>query len=120
MTVARVFVTISAILTGQAALATTYGAIAYSASTGSHGYSYDYPTRADAEYRAMQECNAYGPGCQVATWFQGQCGALATGQTGGWGGSYGATQYQAEQKALQICRQHDRNCQIVRWVCTSR
>lgn len=97
-----------------------YGAIAYSQDTDAHGWSYDYPTRAEAEARAMSECAQYGRGCEVTTWFRNACGALAVGSNRGWGASWGEDQYAAQAEAMSICRRHDKGCDVVRWACTTR
>lgn len=96
-----------------------YGAIAYSTSTGAHGYSYDYDSRYDAEQRALNECYQYGGGCQVAIWFRNACGALAVGPNG-WGADWHANRSGAESKAIARCSQYSYGCSIVRWVCTTR
>src|SRR5262245_53251859 len=96
-----------------------YGAIAYSPSTRAYGYSYDHYTRADAENRALAECRARAPDCQLPLWFRNACGALAIGPNG-WGTGWGTDRRLAESYAIQTCRNHSGNCQVVRWVCTTR
>lgn len=99
-----------------------YGAIAYSASTGGHGFSYDYANRAAAETKALRECENYSGGgdCTVLIWFQNACGALATAPSGAYGSGWGYDRSTAEQYALDTCGQYGRNCRITRWVCTTR
>lgn len=96
-----------------------YGAIAYSPSSGAHGYAYDYASQAGAEDRALDECRSYGEGCQNVMWFRNACGALAVGPDG-WGSDWGEDRSRAENKAINACQQHSSNCQVIRWVCTSR
>lgn len=96
-----------------------YGAIAFSQSTGAHGYSYDYESRRSAERRALRECRQHGGGCKVATWFRNACGALAVGNRQGWGASWGDTRRQARREARRICRGYTGGCEIVRTVCTN-
>jgi len=97
-----------------------FGAIAFSQKTGAHGFSYDYQSQGAAQNRAMVECDQYGPGCRIASWFKNGCGALAVGTGNGWGAEWGNTRAEAERLALQRCRSHTGRCQIKRWVCTAR
>ena len=97
-----------------------YGAIAYSQSTGSYGFSYDHPTRARAENGALSECLARANDCTVALWFRNACGALAIGAGGGWGTGWGSNRGLAESAAIQTCRRFTNSCSVVRWVCTPR
>jgi hypothetical protein len=57
-----------------------YGSIAYSASTGASGVSYNWGTRAEADSSAIGYCGKSD--CTVVAWFQNSCGALATAPTG--------------------------------------
>jgi hypothetical protein len=97
-----------------------FGAIAYSPSAIAHGYAFDYATQAEAEARALAECNSKGQGCQAAIWFRNGCGALAVASDGSWGSDWGADQQSAEQKALALCGKYSSSCSVVRWVCTTR
>ncbi len=97
-----------------------FGAIAYSPSSGAHGYASDYSSQADAEAHALAECRSKGDGCKSAIWFHNACGALAVGPDGGWGSDWGPDQQTAEQKALDKCKNHSSGCSVVRWVCTTR
>ena len=97
-----------------------YGAIAYSPSTGAYGYSYDHPSRADAEARALAECGNRASDCQLPLWFRNACGALASGGNGGWGTGWGTSRGLAEGYALSTCRQHTSGCSVIAWVCTTR
>ena len=103
-----------------AAAQDNHGAIAFSQRTGAVGWSYDFPTRAAAEQRALQECGQHGGGCRITTWFRNACGALAVGDGNGWGGSWGNTRHEAESKALSLCSNETRRCTVRRWVCTTR
>ncbi len=99
-----------------------YGAIAYSPSSGNHGYSYDYNSRQGAENRALSECNSLTAAgdCIVLVWFSNGCGALAESSRRDYGSGWGATQQIAESYALQGCGQYASDCAITRWVCTTR
>jgi hypothetical protein len=94
-----------------------WGAIAYSESTGRHGYVYDYPTQADAINSAVERCRARD--CRAVVWFRNSCAALAKGGTN-YGYSIGDTRAVAESKALAECRKRGGGCRILQWVCTSR
>src|SRR5262245_31709818 len=50
-----------------------YGAIAYSPSNRAHGWSYDYPSRRDAERRALAQCRRHAEDCIVPVWFRNAC-----------------------------------------------
>lgn len=107
-------------LSGAAYARDNYGAIAYSPSTGAHGYSYDYASRAVAERKALAECRKHARDCQVPLWFRNACGALAVGNGGGWGTGWGSNRALAERYALQSCSQYTKGCSVIRWVCTTR
>jgi len=96
-----------------------FGAIAYSEQTGAHGYSYNHPSRAAAENRALKECSSRSQGCKVTIWFRNACGALARGDTG-WATAWARTNILAEQQAVRTCSQYSENCSVMRWVCTNR
>jgi len=111
----------AALLAPTAAVARDYyGAIAYSQSTRSHGYSYDYRSRAAAEQRAYNECAQYGAGCRIAVWFRNACGALAVGRDGGWGTGWHRTRSGAQANAIRKCSSVSHGCRVIRWVCTTR
>jgi serine/threonine-protein kinase len=98
-----------------------YGAIAYSPETGSHAWSYDFPSRATAENDALLRCQTYGAGCVVAVWFRNACGALAvSSENNGYGTGWAGGQRTAERIALNYCEASSGSCQVARWVCTSR
>ena len=96
-----------------------FGAIAYSPSSHADGYSYDYSTQAEAEERALAECNSRGDGCQSVLWFRNACGALAVGPEG-WGTGWAEDQEGAEQNAIEECKGHSDNCSVTRWACATR
>lgn len=96
-----------------------YGAIAYSPSTGAHGWTYDYATRQEAQDTALSECRQHADDCVIALWFRNACGALAIGSNG-YGSGWGTSRSRAERDALQSCRRYTGGCSIKRWVCTTR
>ncbi|MEM9536713.1 MAG: DUF4189 domain-containing protein [Cyanobacteria bacterium P01_E01_bin.45] len=107
----------------EARAQTYYGAITYSEATRTHGFSYDYSTRAGAESRAVNECeNVSGRGdCYVLVWFRNACGALAESyDKRAYGSGWGSDRAVAEQYALQSCSQYGSGCSVTRWVCTTR
>ncbi|KAB2915287.1 MAG: DUF4189 domain-containing protein [Hyphomicrobiaceae bacterium] len=98
-----------------------YGAIAYSPSTGAHGWSYDYPSRSAAESTALRNCRRHASDCVVPIWFRNACGALAVAPGGGYGSGWGTSRSLAERYAMQSCRGHNNSgCSILRWACTTR
>lgn len=92
-----------------------YGAIATSIS-GGWGYGYDYPTRKEAEQKALKECAKSD--CKVQVWFKNACGAVAKSPEGiiGWG--WAITKEQAQANALIECGTG--TCKIETWTCTTR
>jgi serine/threonine-protein kinase len=113
------WVLLAAAGSGSAAAQSNYGAIAYSPSTGAHGWSYDYASRAAAENVALANCRRHAGDCVVPIWFRNACGALAVG-TNGYGSGWGSKRRLAESFALRTCRKHTRGCRIRRWACTTR
>jgi serine/threonine-protein kinase len=102
-----------------AAAQDNYGAIAYSPSTGAHGWAYDYGSRAAAEQVALSNCGQHADDCVVPIWFRNACGALAVGADG-YGSGWGSNRNLAERYALQSCRKYTSGCWIKRWACTTR
>jgi Domain of unknown function (DUF4189) len=92
--------------------APSYGAIAYSASSGAYGFSEKYGNRVQAESRALSEC---GKGdCTVATWYFNSCGALATSGNGAWGGAQGSSERSARAQAQARCaKEGGTNCAVL-------
>jgi Domain of unknown function (DUF4189) len=87
-----------------------YGAIAYSQSTGTWGYSRGYQTRTAAERTALAYCPA--PDAAVVMWGTNLCIALAVGEGGAWGAAGNEDQLTAEREALRFCRQYAQSCRI--------
>ena len=95
-----------------------YGAIAYSESTKSHGWSKDHPSREAAEKAATTGCAKFASDCRPVLWFRNGCGALATGTQGpGW--EWGTDQTTADRAALRACAKQSTACTVKRRVCTS-
>lgn len=89
----------------------SFGAIAYSPSTGGYGYSFKYANRTEAEKRAVKECGKSD--CEVATWFFNNCGALATDSKGAWGGGHGDNERGAQVAAQTRCtKEGGTKCEI--------
>lgn len=103
---------------GQSAAAASYGAIAFSPSTGVWGYSYNYGTRGAAEHRAMRECRARGSGCRSIVWFRDACGALAVGQGNAYGWGWNVSRTSAQNRAIRECRARTGGCRIRVDVCS--
>ena len=92
-----------------------FGAIAYSSSTGSYGWSNNYATRDAAENRALQECESFsGAGdCFVAVWVENAWASLAKASNLAYGWAWNTDKSQAEINALQECSQRGSNCSLV-------
>jgi hypothetical protein len=80
----------------------SYGAIAYSPSTGYYGLAWGYETQWGAEDRALYECGFND--CQVM-WFRNGHGALAIGFSS-WGAAWGSTPSEAQANAIDLCRSY--------------
>jgi hypothetical protein len=100
------------------AQADLYGAIAYSSSTGRHGYSYDWGSRSEAEDYARSKCGSGD--CAIKVWFKNACGALAVGRRGGTGWGWSSSRGAAESVALNECQSRTSGCNIRTWACTTR
>jgi serine/threonine-protein kinase len=89
--------------TNPSAPSESYGAIAYSRTSGSYGTSYKWSSRAKAESVAMQNCAKYAKDCEATVWFNHKCGAVSAdpGPTAFWG--LGNTIGQARAVAQQEC-----------------
>lgn len=108
------------VLIPDAALAAgSFGAIAYSQSSGSYGWATDFPTRRAAENAALASCQERANDCSVAVWFSNACGALAVGGDGGWGADWGRNLRAAENKARHVCTGYSYDCRIVVSRCVS-
>src|SRR4051812_19540565 len=76
-----------------------YGAIAYSPSTGSYGFSYGKDCQATAENVALSSCR--GRDRQVVVWVSNGYAALAVNDDGGWGAAWSSvSQEDANQAAM--------------------
>ncbi|MCS6782706.1 MAG: DUF4189 domain-containing protein [Gloeomargarita sp. SKYBB_i_bin120] len=98
-----------------------FGAIAYNNVDGVYGYGYNFPDRASAEKRALQECEQVSGGkpCEVLVWFHNACGALARDSRNYAGGGWGTTPEIARQEALASCHSvGGADCVVVETVCT--
>ncbi|MCE2888070.1 MAG: DUF4189 domain-containing protein [Pseudanabaena sp.] len=100
-----------------------YGAIARSPSTQDKGYSWNYQTLADAENRAISECESIsGAGdCEVLIWTRNACMSIAEGSNGAAGTAWSNSRRQAESKARQVCRDYDGvDCRVTRTICLTK
>ncbi|KKD39025.1 DUF4189 domain-containing protein [Limnoraphis robusta] len=99
-----------------AQLPDSYGAIAITPDGKMWGYSFDYPTREQAEKRALQECGQSS--CKIQVWFKNACGAVAKDQNGKLGWAWADTRQQAEAAAVAACG--NGSCRTETWACTTR
>ncbi|HJQ23609.1 MAG TPA: DUF4189 domain-containing protein [Blastocatellia bacterium] len=96
----------------------SWGAIAYSYSTGRYGTAYDYATQDQAINSAVERCRAND--CKAVVWFERGCGSFAVGYNRVSGWAIGNSRAEAESKALAECRKRGGGCHIIAWACTSR
>lgn len=106
----------------QAFAANKYGAIAYSSSTGAHGYSYNNKNQYSAKRRAIRLCRirASKKDCKVIVGFKNGCGALAKGYNGKFGFGSAVQKTAAKRHALNRCSRYSNRCRVIRTVCTNR
>lgn len=100
-----------------------HGAIAYSESKRTYGYSYDYDRSADAKRAAVKYCRDSVKGgasdCRVVISFWNACGAIALAKDGSYGADWGPTKKEAAAKALNVCKPYGgRNCKVEEVVCS--
>jgi serine/threonine-protein kinase len=103
--------------TAQAApaYASYWGAIAFSPSTGSVGYSYDYPTLTSANGAARRYCRVRD--CQVVVSVDHGCAALAQARNRALGWAWSGSLADAKNRAAGATR--SRNARILTAVCTT-
>ncbi len=97
-----------------------FGAIAYSPSTRSYGYSLEYPDAEIAANQALQSCTDYAGtnDCRLLVDFQDSCGALAVSSTGAYGSGFGPTHEGVDEAAISVCEQYGgTDCSITLRVC---
>lgn len=95
----------------------SYGAIAYSPSTGSYGWAHDFGSQNAAENAALDSCYDRANDCQVAVWFRNACGALAVGPNG-WGAAWAVKQRKARRDAVSQCSNYSANCSVAYSLCS--
>jgi hypothetical protein len=78
-----------------------YAAIAYSKSTRAHGYSFNQPSRANAEEVALDHCA--GPDARVVIWTKNGYVSLALSPRGASGWARSTNKATAEAMALKYC-----------------
>ena len=95
-----------------------FGAIAYSTSTGAHGWARDHASRAAAQKAALAACSKHAKDCKPVLWFKNGCGALAVSEKiYGWG--WGTTQKLADGEAIKACAKHGKACKVSLQACTT-
>jgi hypothetical protein len=106
---------------------TLYGAIALDSRALITGAGKDYPTRADAERRAVAMCRRAGgsaAGCKVVVWGHNSCLALATSRTANgkgssWGYAWSDDGWVSRRDATKACRKDGgADCRIAVSLCT--
>ncbi len=88
--------------TSPSAPSRKYGAIAYSRSSGTYGYSHDLGDEASAKKTALKYCAQNAKDCETIVWFYNNCAAVAAdGNTVSWGLDANASR--AATKAVDQC-----------------
>jgi hypothetical protein len=109
---------VAALMLTGTTMAAEWGTIAYSPATGATGFSYNWPNEVDAELTALGKCEANANDCTTAVSFHDACGAVAVGDSGGWGADWGEDRAAAEWAAIARCEEYDYGCEIRRWQCS--
>ena len=91
----------------------TFGAIAYSPSTGKIGYAYGFGDGEAAKANAVSSCGVGDCAWQVME--SNQYAVLASG-TGGVGVAWNADLWTAQNDALAACSAKGENCVVNQWV----
>ncbi len=98
----------------------TYAAVAYSSSTGSYGYAWNYGTRGEAEQVALSRRTAAD--ARIVGWAQGGWLALAIGENNaygvGWEYGDGATNTVAQRRAIDECHSHSEKVRTLICLCS--
>lgn len=103
----------------------SWGAIATQAPDQRYGYAFDHATREAAERAARAQCErAVGRAgsCEVRTFFDRSCGAVAKGNHGEWATATAATSAVAGREAAAQCDRFlpTEPCKVVVSVCSQR
>ncbi len=103
--------------TGASFSGANYVGIAYSAKSGSVGFSFDQETQDAAKTRALAECKAKD--CKFVQWANGDemCVSLAVTPKKAYGYAHGKGRSEAEEKTLATCGKFGADCKIKTTVC---
>ncbi len=97
--------------------AAAFGAIAYSAETGSVGWAYNKGSPGEADQLALSNCRRYAKDCKIALRLKHECGAVAAGDSGTPYTGTGGSEDEAENAAMSACRA-GKSCAIQAWTCS--
>jgi hypothetical protein len=103
-----------ALAAAPAAAEGLFAAIAFSASTGKAGASWNYASGPEAEGEAVAQCGV--DDCAPVMVF-GQCGAIAVGDGYGMGYAADASKDLADASALENCNGYTTNCAVTMSLC---
>lgn len=93
------------LLAGAVPASAGFGAVAYDQDTGKYGASWNEPTQAGANERALKQCNSAN--CRVHPVEPAGCGALAmSDKDKAWGGADRVNLDAAKQDAIAHCQTH--------------
>ncbi|EIJ41544.1 Protein of unknown function (DUF2939) [Beggiatoa alba B18LD] len=99
-----------------------YGALAYSTTSGMHGFSAQRATQAEAEQEALNRCNGLTEkkDCQVLSPVNNACIALVKASVDAtiFGWAWNDTQQEAEERAMQDCKERNPDCRLQQSFCS--
>jgi hypothetical protein len=95
-----------------------YGVIAYSEESDITAWSTNFPSEAEAEKGALNQCKKDGgKKCKAVLWFADNCGSFAVGDGQGYQSAYADTKEAADADALKGCEKLTDNCTVRESVC---
>jgi hypothetical protein len=99
---------------GAARVVVQWAALAVSPSTLKVGASHGQNSESDAKQRALSNCAAAAPDCELMNWGHNVCFALATSRAeGARAQAFNADRARAAEQALALCRSETgKNCQV--------
>mgnify|MGYP001818971168 CR=1 FL=1 len=91
----------------------SWGAVALGVN--STGYAFGFASKIEARHAALSTC---GPKCALVFTFDNSCGAIASGDNGGWGYGVGMSQDAAGETAIAYCLKQTTNCSVRESACS--
>lgn len=94
-----------------------YGAIAYSSTTGSHGWATNMNSYYQANDAALSNCGALD--CRIVAHVNNGCAAVSRAANFGFGYGIATSRWAAQSRAQLECNRINGACQPLAWVCTT-